>query len=238
MAVDYHLVSAARRLHRLRTDRTYVFGRDEGCDIVIQDALISRRHADMRWTGSFWEIKDLGSKNGVQVNRRKISMPTRVNDGDQLQVGGQVYRLHLLPPGADPSSLSDQAPKIADAETFGPDVKMQDIVTQGANFHGEVTKDGLLDLLQFFNVTTKTGRLDLVGGRNIGAVWFTDGQPTHALHGAKSGLDALLTLAQAPPPRFAFHAAAPPPGERSVQGSMQGILMEISRLLDEANRKP
>ena len=32
------------------------------------------------------------------------------------------------------------------------------------------------------------------------------------------------------------HADAPAPGERTLQGSMQGILMEVARMLDEQKR--
>jgi hypothetical protein len=237
MSVDFYLLSAARRAHRLRPDRTYTFGREEACDIVLQDALASRRHADLTWTDdSFWEVKDLGSRNGVFVNGNRIAGPTKLDDGSQLQIGGQVYRLHALPPGGDPASLGNQAPQISNLETMGPGFNLQDIANQGATFTGEITGGGVLDLLQFFQATAKTGRLDLVGGANLASVWISNGNPTHATHGNTKGMDALISLAQSPPPRFAFHADAPPSGERTLQGSMQGILMEVARTVDEQKR--
>jgi predicted component of type VI protein secretion system len=237
MSVDYYLVSAARRAHRLRPDRAYVFGREEGVDIVLQDALVSRRHAELCWIGEgYWEVKDLGSRNGVFVNGSRIPGPTKIDDGGQLQVGGQVYRLHLLPPGGDPASLSNQAPQISNLETMGPGFNLQDIANQGATFTGEVTAGGVLDLLQFFQATSKSGRLDLVGGPNLASVWIAGGSPTHATHDSAQGIDALVRLAMNPPPRFAFHADAPPTAERTLQGSMQGILMEVARMLDEQKR--
>jgi hypothetical protein len=237
MSVDYYLVSAARRAHRLRPDRSYVFGREEGVDIVLQDALVSRRHAELIWNGDgWWEVKDLGSRNGVFVNGNRIPGPTRMDDGTQLQVGGQVYRLHMLPPGGDPASLGSQAPQISNLETMGPGFNLQDIANQGATFTGEVTGGGVLDLLQFFQATNKTGRLDLVGGANLASVWVNNGNPTHATFDASQGIDALISLAKSPPPRFAFHADAPPAAERTLQGSMQGLLMEVARVLDEQKR--
>jgi hypothetical protein len=237
MPADHYLVSAARRLHKLRMDRPYVFGRDEKADIVIQDALISRRHAEVCCTTSgTWQVKDLGSRNGVLVNGAKIAGTAPLKDGDRLQVGGQVFRFHQLPPGGNPASLSEQAPQIADSETMGPEFKMEDIVTRGANFVGDVTAAAFFDLLQYFQSTGRTGRLDLVGGPNLAAVWFTDGNAVHAVLGAKSGMEALTQLAKGPPPRFAFHASAPPPDRKSLQGSLQGLLMEITRVLDEEKR--
>ncbi len=237
MSVDYYLVSAARRAHRLRPERAYVFGREEGVDIVLQDALVSRRHAELGWTkDSFWEVRDLNSRNGVFVNGNRINASCRIDDGGQLQIGGQVYRLHLLPPGGDPSSLSSQAPQISNLETMGPGFNLQDIANQGATFTGEVTTGGVLDLLQFFQSTNKGGRLDLVGGPSLASVWITNGNPIHATHGANRGLEALVSLAQNPPPRFAFHADAPSAAERTLHGSMQGLLMEVARVMDEQRR--
>lgn len=237
MSVDYYLVSAARRAHRLRPDRSYVFGREEGVDIVLSDALVSRRHAELTWNaGGWWECKDLGSRNGVFVNGSRIPGATKLDDGTQLQIGGQVYRLHMLPPGGDPASLGNQAPQISNIETMGPGFNLQDIANQGATFTGEITAGGVMDLLQFFQSTQKTGRLDLVGGTNLASVWVVNGNPIHATFDAEQGMDALVSLAKAPPPRFAFHADAPAASDKTIQGSMQGILMEVARMLDEQKR--
>jgi len=236
MAVDFYLISAARRAHRLRPERSYVFGREEGVDIVLQDALVSRRHAELGWLGEYWEVKDLGSRNGVFVNGNRIPGATRLDDGCQLQIGGQVYRLHMLPPGGDPASLSNQAPQISNLETMGPGFNLQDIANQGATFTGEVTAGGVMDLLQFFQATDKSGRLDLVGGSSLASAWVHSGSLIHATFDSSKGLDALVLLARNPPPRFAFHADAPQPTERSLQGSMQGILMEVARTIDEQKR--
>ena len=241
MPGDFYLVSAARRLHRLKTDRPYLFGRDEKADIVIQDALISRRHAELKWSGTAtagqWEVHDLGSRNGVLVDGRKIAGPTKLKDGTRLQVGGQVYMVLLFPPGADPAALAERAPQITDNETMGPDFKMGDIMAKGANFVGEVGAEGVLDLLQYFASTGKTGRLDLTGGPNIAAVWFVNGAPVHAFMGSKLGMDALFGLSRTPPKKFAFHASAPAADQKSLQGSMQGMLMEIARVMDEEKKK-
>jgi hypothetical protein len=238
MPGDFYLISAARRLHRLKNDRPYVFGRDEKADIIIQDAMISRRHAEMRWQAQpgHWEVRDLGSRNGVLVDGKKIAGPTRLKDGVRLQVGGQVYLLVLFPPGADPSTMAERAPQIDDSETMGPDFQVNDIVSKGANFVGEVGSEGVLDLLQYFAATGKSGRLDLTGGQHLAAVWFVHGAPVHAFMGPRLGMDAMLQLARTPPKKFAFHAAAPPADQRTLQGSLQGVLMEIARVLDEEQR--
>jgi hypothetical protein len=234
MNVDFYLLSAARRAHRLRPGRAYSFGREEGVDILLQDALASRRHAEMRWNEEgYWLVVDLKSRNGVLVNGKRITTDVRMGDGDQLQIGGQVYRLYLLPPGGDPGSLGSQAPQISNLETMGPGFSLNDLQQAGATFTGVVTTGGVMELLQFFQVTGKSGRLDLVGGKDASSVWMKQGTPFHATAGAEQGVDALVELASNPPPRFSFHADAAEISDRTLSGSAQGILMEVARIMDE-----
>ncbi len=235
MAVDYYLISSARRLLRLKIDRSYIFGRDEKADIQVLDQLISRRHAELRWQKDAWQLKDLDSRNGVLLNGRKLGAASTLKDGAIIQVGGQRFRVCFVPPGADPNGLLDRAPKISDEETMGPDFSVEDIIQKGANFTGSVDAGGLLDLLQYFQVTSKTGRLDLTGGTHLGALWFQGGAPLHAFHGMRLGVEAVISLARNPPSRFAFHATAPPPDQRTITGSLAALLMEVARVLDEDN---
>ncbi len=236
MSIDYYLVSASRRAHRLKPEKPYVFGREDGVDIVLQDALASRRHAEMRWNAEHtcWVLTDLNSRNGVMVNNTRIAQPTRIDDACQIQIGGQIYRMHLLPPGGDPGSLGAQAPQISTLETMGPGMSLNDLATQGAAFTGQVT-GGLLDLLQYFQTTAKTGRLDLLGDKPGSSIWMTSGTPIHAAIGSIDGFDALVELATNPPPRFAFHADSIP-ARKTLSGSAAGILMEVARLMDEGSK--
>ncbi len=235
MNVDYYLVSAARRTHRLKPGRSYVFGREAGVDILLQDALVSRRHAELHWHDeNGWKMVDLGSRNGCSVNGTRVKDPVALTDGDQVQIGGQVFRYHLLPPGGDPASLGNQAPQISNVETIGPGFNFADLANQGAAFTGSLS-DGLLVLLQFLQQTNKSGRLDLIGNSDNASVWVQKGTPVHAKHGALIGMDALVELAVTPPPRFAFHGDVAAE-DRSLEGSTNGILMEIARLSDEHKR--
>lgn len=64
----------------------FLIGRDEQCDLVISDRLVSRRHACIRLDGAHYFLEDLHSKNGTFVNGREISEPQSLEDGDEIQI--------------------------------------------------------------------------------------------------------------------------------------------------------
>lgn len=72
---------------RLRIDKRHVvLGRSRECDIQIEDANVSRRHAELRQEGtSFW-IVDLDSTNGIEVNGRRVQR-AKLDPGDTFTVG-------------------------------------------------------------------------------------------------------------------------------------------------------
>jgi hypothetical protein len=72
---------------RLRVDKRHVvLGRSRECDIQIEDANVSRRHAELRQEGtSFW-IVDLDSTNGIEVNGRRVQR-AKLEPGDSFTVG-------------------------------------------------------------------------------------------------------------------------------------------------------
>lgn len=62
-------------------------GRSRECVIVLSDASVSRRHAQVSWRDGAWWAEDLGSKNGTKVNARRIDAATQLSPGDLLQIG-------------------------------------------------------------------------------------------------------------------------------------------------------
>ncbi len=74
-------------------DRTYRLGRSPDCDLVLPDDDVSREHAafEKRWQGVF--VRDLGSKNGVQMEGQKIRGERRLRHGDVMLVGTTQLRV-------------------------------------------------------------------------------------------------------------------------------------------------
>jgi hypothetical protein len=64
-----------------------VIGRSRDCDVVLDDAGVSRRHAELRPAADGWTLADLGSTNGVRVNGRELGDPLRLRQGDHIELG-------------------------------------------------------------------------------------------------------------------------------------------------------
>ncbi len=63
-------------------------GRSRDCDIVLSDANVSRRHAEvLPGAAGTWTIADLGSTNGVLVNGRRIAGAELLTAGDRIDLG-------------------------------------------------------------------------------------------------------------------------------------------------------
>ena len=66
--------------------RRVVIGRSRECDVQIEDANVSRRHAELRQEGASYWIVDLDSTNGLEVNGRRLKR-SKLEDGDKVTIG-------------------------------------------------------------------------------------------------------------------------------------------------------
>ncbi|MFN8398374.1 MAG: FHA domain-containing protein [Anaerolineales bacterium] len=62
-------------------------GRDPGCDIPLPEDTISARHAHLTYHHNQWWLEDLASTNGTLLNDIRITTPTVITSGDELQCG-------------------------------------------------------------------------------------------------------------------------------------------------------
>src|SRR5436190_5201266 len=77
--------SSARR--EIALARTIVsIGRDPGNDVVLPDAMVSRRHAVIEFRGAQYFIRDCNSSNGSLVNGDRVS-ERNLRDGDLVAIG-------------------------------------------------------------------------------------------------------------------------------------------------------
>ena len=68
-----------------------VVGRSSSCHIVLDDGLVSRRHAQFVVSGKTAIVEDFGSVNGVYLNGDRISGQRALRDGDRVQIGKQDF---------------------------------------------------------------------------------------------------------------------------------------------------
>lgn len=71
-----------------------VLGRDPSCDLVLNDARCSRRHAVIEAGPQGVSIRDAGSANGIYVNGKKVER-AQLADGDVVRLG-EVF-IKVLP---------------------------------------------------------------------------------------------------------------------------------------------
>src|ERR1700704_1822705 len=62
-------------------------GRQDGNTIKLTERNVSRRHARLLKENGSLVIEDLGSYNGVRVNGEKITGPTKIKEGDLVEIG-------------------------------------------------------------------------------------------------------------------------------------------------------
>ncbi|NDE60777.1 MAG: FHA domain-containing protein [Cyclobacteriaceae bacterium] len=77
----------------LSSKREVVIGRSPDCDLVLEDVMVSRRHARLQQKeGKVW-IEDLNSSNGVYVNGKKITSKQVLSDKDKVRIGLYSFSL-------------------------------------------------------------------------------------------------------------------------------------------------
>lgn len=79
-------VLAGRHGRTVLSGDRMVIGRSRDCDFVVDDANVSRRHAELLHDESGWRVVDLGSTNGIKVNRRRVEQAA-LRSGDRITLG-------------------------------------------------------------------------------------------------------------------------------------------------------
>jgi pSer/pThr/pTyr-binding forkhead associated (FHA) protein len=104
-------VLADGRVHYLRRGEVVAIGRLPGNVVALDDARVSRRHAEVRPTDSAFEVKDRDSTNGTHGARGRLptgSWSPFASD-DWFRIGHRTFDIVALGATAKPAGGSDDA---------------------------------------------------------------------------------------------------------------------------------
>ncbi len=91
---DYVLMTEDSPATSLRlTKMTNVLGREEHCDLVVEDEQVSRKHCLLEASEQHIKVKDLESSNGTSINGVPVS-EGYLRPGDMLSLGSYKLILH------------------------------------------------------------------------------------------------------------------------------------------------
>jgi pSer/pThr/pTyr-binding forkhead associated (FHA) protein len=112
--LSLEIVEGADAGRRAALSSPMTVGRGRDVDLVLADDLVSRRHARVSRSGAGAVVEDLGSRNGTFVNGNQIYGPTRLEPGDQLQLGVTLVELRSARQIAErPSAVQPVPPPLA-----------------------------------------------------------------------------------------------------------------------------
>jgi len=69
------------------TQQELRIGRDDTCEIQLNDETVSNQHARLWFRNKQWWIEDLLSTNGTFLNDERIESPTILISGDEIRAG-------------------------------------------------------------------------------------------------------------------------------------------------------
>jgi FHA domain len=78
----------------LSFSESVLIGRDESCDLRLDDHRVCRRHAELYRVGSLWWVRDLGSLDGTYLGDECVDAAPVLGVTElKLGVGGPTLRL-------------------------------------------------------------------------------------------------------------------------------------------------
>ena len=105
----------------LHGERT-VLGRHPNCHVILDDASVSRHHAQVLETHGHFYLEDLRSRNYTYLNGTRIEGRTELRDRDEIKVCGILFRFHIdLPVNDKPvEDGSTQAHRVVSGDSEVP----------------------------------------------------------------------------------------------------------------------
>ena len=82
-----------------------VLGRAPDATVWVDAPGVSRHHARIRVEEGEALLEDLGSKNGTYLRGQPVTVPCRLEDGDQIRLGSVVITFRIPPPAGSTETV-------------------------------------------------------------------------------------------------------------------------------------
>ncbi len=232
------LLTVAGSRIALVSNRTYVFGRSQDCDVPVDDGMCSREHARITvgTTGQTVVVEDMDSRNGTYVNSARITGRTLLTDGCRLQIGATIYLLSLLEePRAAQNVLLETGTLAWDQ--FAPGITRDRGVVRTVNqdkaeFSGQLASFPVIDVLSILNRAARNGTLYVETAEHRARIEIRDGEIHNAVCGEAMDFDALFIMSKERS-GFFWLIESDAACKRTMFGSTDHILLDLCRTIDE-----
>lgn len=209
-----------------------VFGRDDDCQVILDEEPASRRHAQILFADLKPQVLDLGSTNGTYLNGKQVHRAL-LKDGDQIQIGGSIFRVAMGKDGPEHEPLSEASVKHVQSLMQKGKGQPSTQPGQSSAISGNLSEIRLPSLLQVLQSDRSTGTLVIRYTGREGKLHIHQGAIRHATLGRARGVKALYRLMVLEEGRFEFFIPGRSPEYETVEGDLQKHLLEAMRQKDE-----
>ena len=81
-------------------------GRRSRCDIVLAYPNVSSQHCELSLVDGYWQVRDLGSRNGIKVNGERYDQKL-LHPGDVISIAKHHFEISYVPVGDAPPEEDD-----------------------------------------------------------------------------------------------------------------------------------
>jgi pSer/pThr/pTyr-binding forkhead associated (FHA) protein len=209
---------------RLDPGREVVIGRSRSCELTLQVAEASRRHAAVRFESEHFRVRDLGSTNGTFLNGEPLRAERLLQPGDRIEIGEASVTFCQV----------DEAMEQAMGDPGEGETILMTRPRSGAReaLQGSLEQIPAFAVLQMLEMGSQSGLLSVETADGTSSLWLENGRLVHAEIGKAEGFGAATAILQNSAGRFRF-APGVVPAKRTIDASVTEAILEASRLLDE-----
>ena len=231
----HYLIFYPYKQIRLSTTKTFTIGRDTQNDLILPSYDVSRLHATIAWDGQGYLLHDTGSTNGSFVNSRPVSQHCLKN-GDLLLIGNNtLYYQCQNEPLKQLDSLQQEARR--DTQKMG--ILRLSLAEDSRIFRGDLRYINIWQILQMLSFEKNSGCLTVNGGSPPyqARIYLHEGRLLHCRSGDRQDQEIFFEILYWQDGYFEFDVQAVPP-EITIDESLEYLLLEGARRIDERNTRP